>query len=428
MKSKGLLKTIVVLIVLAAGGAYWYAKRLKTSATEYQTAAVMRGPIEQVVTATGQLTPLTNVQVGSQISGIIKEIYVDFNSPVKAGQIIAKIDSSFYEADLRSAEAELANAKAALELAQFNARRAEQLYKENLISQAEYENAIVQLHQAEAMVKIREAAVNRAKINLERCTIYSPVDGVVISRNVDVGQTVAASLSAPTLFVIANDLRYMQIDALVSEADIGNVRVGQPVRFTVDAYPTILFEGSVKQIRYGAITNQGVVSYDCIIGVTNSDFRLLPGMTANVQIITAKRDNALLIPNAALRFRPPEIQTNTFNLQARGIGITPQAMAQGMERGAPRQGRGPSFSQSRQKHGEHQDFEIRTVYILVTNAFNKVELQPVEVKLGISDGIYTEVIEGLSEGQHVVIGLLTPQNNNTLQAPNNPFGPPRMRR
>jgi len=418
---KSFLKWVWLPLLLGAVGTYWYVKRSEGQLPQYQTAKVTRGHLEQVVTATGSLTPLTNVEVGSQISGIIKEILVDFNSPVKAGQVVARIDSAFYEADLKSAESGLASAQAALELARLNAERAETLYRDKLISKAEYDTAIAQLRQAEATVRVREAEVLRARVNVERCTIYSPVDGVVISRKVDVGQTVAASLSAPTLFVIANDLRYMQIDALVSEADIGNVSVGQPVKFTVDAYPNRTFEGAVTQVRYGPITNQGVVNYACIILVTNHDLKLLPGMTANVRIITAQRESALLIPNAALRFRPPETVTN-FDAQAAGR-MAAAALPVDRDRiGGRGLGFGAGRRMGRVSNLTDEQLEVRTVYVLVTNTSGKPTLKPVEIKIGITDGVNTEVVEGLAEGEEVVVGIIPTGERQSLQ-PNNPFVP-----
>src|SRR6266700_1468620 len=264
--------TLIVLGGLVGGGA-WYFARGRNSAPQYQTVPVARGDLTQVVTATGQIGPVVNVQVGSQISGIIKKLFVDYNSVVKSNQVIAEIDPSTYKVNVLKAEAELSNARSNL---------------------------------AQAQVQTSEAALEHAKVDLSRCTISAPVDGVVISRNVDVGQTVAASFNTPTLFVIANDLTKMQIDALVSEADIGGVEVGQAVNFTVDAYPYRTFRGKLSQIRYGAMTNQNVVNYDCVVEVNNADLKLLPGITANVSIIVAERQNAFKIPNAALRFRPPE--------------------------------------------------------------------------------------------------------------------------
>lgn len=307
------------LLLLVAGGGYAgyrYWKRPAAPPVEYRTATVSRGDIVQAVTANGSLNPVRNVEVGSQISGIITKINVDFNSKVKAGDVIAQIDPATYERALVQAEAELANAQAALELAQLNFDRAQELFANNLISKSEFDQAKVNLSQAEAVVKMRRANVERAKVDLDRTTIYAPIDGVVISRRVEEGQTVAASLNAPTLFVIANDLSRMQIEAAVSEADVGGVEEGQKVTFTVDAFMDRKFEGIVKQVRYAPVTNQNVVTYTTVVEVENRDLKLRPGMTANASIITAERRGVLTIPAAALRFRPPEgaivrAETNT---------------------------------------------------------------------------------------------------------------------
>src|SRR5438105_5023811 len=215
-----------------------------------------------------------NVQVGSQVSGRINNIYVDYNSQVKSNQVIAEIDPSTYKANVLRAESEAANARANVTLARVQADRATSLFTNSLISASDHDIAKAQAEQAEAQLKIAEAAVETAKVDLSRCTIFAPVDGVVISRNVDVGQTVAASFNTPTLFLIANDLSKMQIDALVSEADIGGVSVDQDVNFNVDAFPYRTFKGKVSQVRYGAITNQNVINYDCVIEVNNSDLKL----------------------------------------------------------------------------------------------------------------------------------------------------------
>ncbi len=296
---------ILVLVIGAGWGGYRYFNRADAR-PEYQTVPVARGDLVQVVTATGQLNPVVNVQVGSQISGIIQKLYVDYNSTVKSNQVIAQLDPATYQANVHSAEGDLANAQAILELAQIDARRASDLIKDNLIAQADYDKAVATLHQAEAQIMIKKAALERSTVDFNRCTITAPVDGVVISRNVDVGQTVAASLQAPVLFVIANDLSKMQIDANVAEADVGGIELGQDVEFTVDAFPYDKFRGKVTQVRNAPITVQNVVTYDTVISVNNPDLKLKPGMTANVSIVIARRPNALKIPNAALRFRPPE--------------------------------------------------------------------------------------------------------------------------
>src|ERR1017187_74536 len=301
------------IVIVAAGaiiaGGVWYFAGGDDTAPQYQTVLVARGDLTQMVTATGTLNPVTNVTVGSQISGIIQSLYADWNSPVKANQVVAQLDPATYKASVAQAEGDLANSKANLELNEIQAKRSSDLFTNNLISGSDYDTAIANLHQAQAMVQIKAAALDNAKVNLERCTIYSPVDGTVISRNVDVGQTVAASLSAPTLFIIANDLAQMQIDANVSEADIGSVEEGQTVSFTVDAFPDRKFTGKVRQIRNSPTTVQNVVTYDAVIDVRNPDLKLRPGMTANASLITAQKTGVLKIPNAAPRFRLPETST-----------------------------------------------------------------------------------------------------------------------
>src|SRR5438128_9638715 len=275
-------------------------------AAKYQTTTVTRGPITQAVTATGTLNPVVNVQVGSQVSGNIAKLFADFNSQVKAGQVVAQIDPALFQATVTQAEGDLASAQAALELAKVNATRTQELFAKKNSSQADLDQAMASLHQAEANVKIKQGALDKAKADLDHCSITSPVDGVVISRNVDVGQTVAASLQAPVIFTIANDLTKMQIDSNVAEADVGAVVVDQAVDFTVDAFPNRTFHGKVVQVRNAPITVQNVVTYDTVIGVSNPDLKLKPGMTANVSIIIAHKDDTLLIKNAALRYRPAD--------------------------------------------------------------------------------------------------------------------------
>src|SRR5947208_3604878 len=291
----GLLLIVFIVRECRSGGA-----------ATYQTATVTRGPITQAGTATGTLNPVVNVQVGSQVSGNIAKLFADFNSEVKAGQTVAQIDPMLFQAAVTQAEGDLASTQAALELAKVNATRTEQLFKQKISSQQDLDQAMAILHQAEANVKIKQGALDKAKADLDHCTITSPIDGVVISRSVDVGQTVAASLQAPVIFQIANDLTKMQIDSNVAEADVGVVQVGQDVDFTVDAFPTQTFHGKVVQVRNAPITVQNVVTYDTVIGVSNPDLKLKPGMTANVSIIAARKDNVLQIKNAALRYRPTE--------------------------------------------------------------------------------------------------------------------------
>ena len=305
-------KWLLALAVLAAAavGAVWYGKEPHEQVPEYVTTTVTKGDLTQAVTATGTLNPVLNVQVGSQISGIIQRLFADFNSLVKSNQIVAQLDPATYQANVAQAEGDLSNAKANLELARAQADRAKELFGSKLISASEHDITSATLHQSEAQVSIKEASLQRARVDLARCTIYAPVDGIVIDRKVDVGQTVAASMNAPVLFLIANDLTKMQIDANVSEADVGTVEESQAVTFAVDAFPDRTFNGKVVQIRNSPLTVQNVVTYDCVIEVANPDLKLKPGMTANVSIITAQRTNVLRVPNVALRFKPTPPSTN----------------------------------------------------------------------------------------------------------------------
>ena len=394
----GLGKWVVILGITAAAGAlgYYFIVRNKQPALEFQTEPVARGELTQIVTATGTLNPVRNVQVGSQVSGNIQKLFADWNSRVTAGQVVAQIDPSNYRANVMQAEGDLANARAALELAQIQVKRSMNLRAKDSTPQASLDQAIATEHQAEATVKTKEGSLALAKANLEHCTIISPVDGIVISRNVDVGQTVAASLNAPIIFVIANELANMQIDSNVSEADIGNVREGEDVDFTVDAFFGTTFHGKVRQVRNAAITVQNVVTYDAVIDVDNSDLKLKPGMTANVSIIIAHRDDALKISNAALRVRLPE----------------PNA-APGSSKASP--------TPAKRKKDDPARRLQRTVYVL---AQGETTPKAVQIKTGINDGIETEVLEGLKEGDNVVTAVTNTQAG-ASSAPANPFGPQR---
>ena len=362
-----------------------------TGVSTYQTANVTRGPITQAVTATGTLNPVLNVQVGSQVSGNISKLFADFNSQVKAGQVVAQIDPALFQATVTQTEGDVASAQAALELAKLNAKRTQDLFARKTSSQADLDQALATLHQAEANVKIKQGALDKAKADLDHCTITSPIDGVVISRSVDVGQTVAASLQAPVIFQIANDLAKMQIDSNVAEADVGVVQVGQDVDFTVDAFPTQTFHGKVVQVRNAPITVQNVVTYDTVIGVSNPDLKLKPGMTANVSIIAARKDNVLQIKNAALRYRPAE--------------------AGAAETGS----RSPSSRGGRASGGRERTTSDRTVYVLSGS-----RPTPVQIKTGISDGVVTEVVEGLKEGDRVVTAEIAAKSQ-PASTPANPF-------
>ena len=399
---------LIIGVVIIAGGIRFLARN-HDPAPEYQTIAVGRGDLTQTVTATGTLNPVTNVLVGCQVSGTINKIYVDYNSIVTNDELIAELDPSQYKAQLEQAEANLANAKANLELQQAQAQRESQLFTNKLVDGSDYDTAVATLHEAEATVKLNQAALNMAAVNLGYCKIYSPVDGIVIVNNIEVGQTVAASFNTPELFQIANNLKQMQIDSSVAEADVGGVVEGQDVDFTVDAYPYRTFRGTVTQVRNSPTTVNNVVTYDCVIGVTNADYKLKPGMTANVSVILAQRKNTLQIPNGALRFHPPEnavIVTNAPDGQA-----TETAAADGAHTG-------------RHNHMDGMVTPPHTVYVL-SGQGKDAKLEAIKIKTGITDGIYTEVLSGLKDGDHIVTGL----SSLTASAPGaNPFGGfPRMR-
>jgi HlyD family secretion protein len=393
------MKRLLVLAVLVGAVAYgiWFFDQNAEGLPRYQTGKVTRGELSQVVTASGQLNPVTMVEVGSQISGNIQQLLVDFNSTVTNGQIVALIDPATLEANALQAEGDLDNARATLESAQNHEQRAKTLRGDKLNTQAEYEDALAVLHQAEANMKIKEAALKSAKVNLARCTIYSPIDGLVLSRNVNVGQTVAASLSAPTLFVIANDLSKMQIEANVAEADIGVVEAGQEAEFGVDAFPGKIFHGKVRQIRNAPKTDQNVVTYGTIIEVNNAELKLKPGMTATVSIIVARHDDALRIPNAALRFQPVEDGSKTARAKAK--------------RGSDDKRKSDPDSISQKKNKRKQE---RLVYLLCTQSSltnsPALTLQPASIKVGINNSTFTEVLDGLKEGDEVITGLVSSKN------------------
>ena len=393
-------KLIALILILAAGAGWWFFKRGRGDEAQYLSATVTRGDMTQIVTATGTLNPVLNVTVGSQISGNIVKLFADWNSPVKAGQVVAQIDAALFQATVHQCEGDLASARAAHELAQIVAKRKQQLVGEHAAPQADLDTANATLHQTEAAVKMKEANLEQAQVNLEHCTIYSPVDGIVISRSVDVGQTVAAAMNAPVLFLVANDLAKMQIDTNVAEADVGSIEVGQDVDFTVDAFPYRTFHGKVRQNRNAAVTVQNVVTYDVVISVDNSDLKLKPGMTATVNIIIEHRENALKVPNAALRFHLVESQPPANpKLPATPTPTPPPAKKAGG-------GSGRALKRE------------RSLYVLSGGG----KPWAVPVKLGITDGVSTEITEGLKEGDIVITGTLVPQSSpSSPPGAQNPF-------
>jgi HlyD family secretion protein len=414
--SQRFLTVIVIAVALSGGGIWLYRARTADKDPTPMTSAVTRGDVVAKVDATGTLAAVTTVQVGSQVSGAIKALHADYNSEVKKGQVIAELDPSLFQtqveqqrATLLKGQSDVDRSRIELDDATSKARRAQELSDQKLISRNDLETAQTTAKQAEAALKSSQAqltqmraALNQAQVNLDHTIIRAPIDGIVISRSVDVGQTVAASLSAPTIFVIAQDLAHMQVSANIDESDIGRVAAAQPVTFKVDAYPTQTFNGTVSQVRLEPKTDQNVVSYTTMIDVPNPDLKLKPGMTANVTVQIAMNENALRVPNAALRFRP----------------ATPQA-AGGSE------GSGFEGSQVRGTAGRvgggGGERNFGRVFVLRTG-----QIVPVRVRTGVTDGAMTAIVDGdLQEGDQVITGMSEPgataqQQTNT--SPLIPFG------
>jgi HlyD family secretion protein len=392
--------------LMAFGSGHFASKKSKTF--HLDKARVERGNVTARVTATGTVSPRVTVQVGSQVSGRISELYADFGSRVKKGQVIAKLDPRMFgaaaeqsDANRAAAAADVDKARAEAEAAEQQLERATKLSAQNLISKAEFDTATTNAKAARAAVAAAQgnrsqatAALHQARVNLGYTTIKSPIDGIVVSRNVDVGQTVAASLQAPTLFTIAEDLAKMQVHAAVSEADVGRLAPDMPATFTVDAYPDQKFKGVIRQIRDAPQTTQNVVTYDAVIDVDNVDFRLKPGMTANVTFVYAERKDVLRVPTAALRFRPPDAL-----LAERSAGGDP--VGQGKEKGKGKnKGQGPGQGKKARDVAAAPggSGEEKSVWKLTDGALSRVAIQ-----IGVSDGNKVEITEGqLAEGDVIV--------------------------
>lgn len=386
----------IALFVLAAallGGGLYVLQRKQAAADpdrRYKTETLARGNVTQTVSANGTLNPVTLVNVGTQVSGTVKKLHVDFNDLVERGQVLAELDDAIYSAQVRQSDASVASARAALALARANETRLQELFRQEYASRQELEQAVQAREAAEAQLRLARAQNDRDRANLGYSVIRSPVSGVVVDRQVDVGQTVAASFQTPTLFKIAQDLTQMQIYTSFAEADIGAIRVGQPVRFNVDAFPNRSFQGKVKQVRLNPTTQQNVVTYNVVVAVENPEKLLMPGMTAYVNIVVAERKDVLLVPNTALRFKPDA---------AKG-GEKPAAPA------GPPAGMGgarPGGGEARKR-----DAAAGTVYVIENG-----QLKPVKVSLGISDTRFTEVAGGeLAADARVVTGENLPAQNN----------------
>ncbi|MCE5210328.1 MAG: efflux RND transporter periplasmic adaptor subunit [Deltaproteobacteria bacterium] len=393
MKKKVILISVIAVAIIAAILFFIFNKNGKS--VSYKTEKISRGEIKSVVTATGTVNAVTTVSVGTQVSGTIQKLFVDYNSPVRKGQQLAQIDPSTFQsqvdqanANLWSAQANLEKAQVAVMDAQRTFQRNKELFAQNFIAKSDLDTAETNFKSAQAQQKVNQAQVGQAQAalkiaqaNLQYTRILSPVDGIVISRSVDVGQTVAASFQTPTLFSIAQDLTKMQIDTSVDEADIGKVRAGQEVSFTVDAYPDTNFTGKVSVVRNAPITVSNVVTYDVIINVDNSQLKLKPGMTANVSITIETRSNVLRVPNAALRFKPA---------QAKGQSETIT---------------------------DKQEMKGTKVWIM-----EEGKPKPVMVTTGLSDGNYTEISSGnVTQGREVITDSLSSKKGSSSSGP-----PPRF--
>lgn len=397
-------------VALVAGGAVWYQRANQAPAISYTTTPADRGRLQSKVTATGAISALVTVQVGSQVSGRLSQVLVDFNSSVKKGQVIARLEPQLFEAELARARANQVSAESSLTRARIEAAqtaraldRARQLFDRQLIARADLDTAQAAADSARASVSAAHAGVaqagaqvNQARLNLAYTTIVSPIDGTVIKRAVDVGQTVAASMQAPVLFEIAQDLRKEQVNAKISEADVGKLKPGMPAEFTVAAFPTERFKGKVRQVRNAATTEQNVVTYDAVIDVANPELKLKPGMTANVTFIYADRPDALRVPNAALRFTPPAeaLAERRGARNGEGPGGGRRANAQGAENASTAEdGEAPRLRRERLS-----DPTRRRAWVLKDG-----KPVPVRVTIGISDGSFTEVVAGeLKEGDAVI--------------------------
>lgn len=408
---------ILVILALVAAGAWYYFSRKEEQKISLVAEKPQFGYISKSVTATGTVEPVDTVAVGSQVSGTIAKIYTDFNARVTKGQLIAEMDKSLFEAQVDQYRANLQLANATMAYAKKNFDRQTLLYNTGAISKADYETAEDQYQTAKASVASVQAQLNGASKNLSYASIYSPVNGVVLLRNISVGQTVAASFNTPTLFIIAKDITHMQVQAAVDEADIGDVKDSQRVIFTVDAYPDISFTGKVNQIRLEPVVSANVVTYTTIVSAPNDNLKLKPGMTANIFIYTREVNNAMLIPSKALKFKPDVSLEKQYKLFPLPSGEKPVKMA-GANKTAGGKRKPVSLNDSSQA-------EANLAYVWVQSGDS---LQEKKIHTGLDDDTHVEVLDGLSQEDLIVTGVGNPKSKNSgsgTAPPKSPFMPTR---
>ena len=408
-------KTWIVLggiAIIAGSGALFMLNKPK-EAVKWRMAPVQKGSLKQTISASGTLSGLIQVTVGSQVSGTISNLYVDYNSQVRKGQPIAQIDTTVYAATVQDAKANVSKAETALADAQRQLARAKRLFADKLIAQQDLDTAQVTADRVQGDLSSAKATLVKAQANLNYCTITAPVAGVVVSRSIDIGQTVAASFSTPNLFVIAQDLTKMKVEASIDEADIGQVKEGQPALFTVDSYPETQFHGHVNQVRLEPVILQNVVNYKVVVQVSNDELKLRPGMTANVTIQTQSKDDVLKVPTAALRFNPTAFMPADDAAMAKTKGPTGPSGpgGQGSRTGPGGVGAtSPGGSPPRGMVAKRDDH----VWILGPDGKPKVVI----VRVGITDGQATEISgEGIREGMQVLVGVEDSKRANANAAP-----------
>jgi HlyD family secretion protein len=387
---------------------------------------IEKGDIQVTVRASGTLQAVTTVQVGTQVSGIIKKIYVDFNTVVKEGQVIAVLDTILLAQAVEDARASLKKSDIQVNQSKRDFERTKLLFEQKVMAQADYDLALTTYETAVANSISAQSALNRSKINLRYATIIAPISGVVVSRAVDVGQTVASSFSTPTMFTIANDLTKMQVEANIDEGDIGKILVDQTVKFTVDAYPDMTFDGIVRQVRLQPVVTQNVVNYTVIIDVPNPDLKLLPGMTANITVMVKEEKDILKVPSTALRFSPPQeyidaVEKNLPDSVKKKREMWAKQRGQGGQGG---QGdRGTSGQGGPGGQGGRRSGSFGQIWIKVGDS-----LQPKRVRIGVTDGLNTEVRGKIEEGMEVVLSMTSAPGSTTSQQPQqNPFAPTMQR-